>query len=272
MKTAENLLERAAILVGNPGTNISSSTDLACESWHKDYEEFKKQSSFPSPQVLDIYEKHKKKLDALKENRANSDQLKWTDAEIQEVDRQTELLASVLSDLNKVSDPSPQGTVYAEDIATEFKELRVYLEDIYKQGATGLPKDAGNLWIQFSDKLNAFEKKLIKTLPAKQEKKVKIAGYVEEAAREYAQDLRKKLRGVNLPMPDHVKNLGAIIQQVEKAVIYGASLNSRTALPTVEECVDKAWEIAKEKPEGLLFNSDDQLKQLIAFSQGRKME
>lgn len=31
------LLERAASLVGNPGTNISGSTDLACQQWQKDY-------------------------------------------------------------------------------------------------------------------------------------------------------------------------------------------------------------------------------------------
>lgn len=36
-----NLLERAATLVGNPATNISSSTDLACDSWQKDYLEWK---------------------------------------------------------------------------------------------------------------------------------------------------------------------------------------------------------------------------------------
>jgi hypothetical protein len=35
------LLERAEMLVGNPATNISSSTDLACESWQKDYQEWK---------------------------------------------------------------------------------------------------------------------------------------------------------------------------------------------------------------------------------------
>lgn len=35
------LLERASWLVGNPGTNISGSTDLACENWQKDYEKFK---------------------------------------------------------------------------------------------------------------------------------------------------------------------------------------------------------------------------------------
>ena len=35
------LLERARGLVGNPGTNISSSTDFACEDWQKDYEDWK---------------------------------------------------------------------------------------------------------------------------------------------------------------------------------------------------------------------------------------
>lgn len=31
------LLERARGLVGHPATNISASTDLACENWQKDY-------------------------------------------------------------------------------------------------------------------------------------------------------------------------------------------------------------------------------------------
>ena len=35
------LLERAEKLVGNPATNISSSIDLSCESWQKDYQEWK---------------------------------------------------------------------------------------------------------------------------------------------------------------------------------------------------------------------------------------
>lgn len=38
----KTLLDRAANLVGNPGTNISSSTDIAAENWQKDYEAFKK--------------------------------------------------------------------------------------------------------------------------------------------------------------------------------------------------------------------------------------
>ena len=33
-----NLLERASWLVGNPGTNISGITDIACDKWQKDYE------------------------------------------------------------------------------------------------------------------------------------------------------------------------------------------------------------------------------------------
>ena len=33
------LLERASVLVGNPGTGISASTDIACDEWHKRYSE-----------------------------------------------------------------------------------------------------------------------------------------------------------------------------------------------------------------------------------------
>lgn len=36
-----SLLERAASLVGNPGTNISGSTDMACNEWQKDYERWR---------------------------------------------------------------------------------------------------------------------------------------------------------------------------------------------------------------------------------------
>lgn len=35
------LIEKASWLVGNPGCNISSSTDLACDSWQKEWEQFK---------------------------------------------------------------------------------------------------------------------------------------------------------------------------------------------------------------------------------------
>ena len=36
-----SLLERAASLVGNPGTNISGSTDMACEQWQNDYKRWR---------------------------------------------------------------------------------------------------------------------------------------------------------------------------------------------------------------------------------------
>lgn len=36
-----SLLDRAASLVGNPGTNISGSTDMACDEWQKDYERWR---------------------------------------------------------------------------------------------------------------------------------------------------------------------------------------------------------------------------------------
>ena len=46
-KALYSLLERASGLVGNPGTNISASTDIACESWQKDYEAFVTPQSAP---------------------------------------------------------------------------------------------------------------------------------------------------------------------------------------------------------------------------------
>ena len=34
------LLERASYLIGNPGANISGSTDCACDEWQRDYKSF----------------------------------------------------------------------------------------------------------------------------------------------------------------------------------------------------------------------------------------
>lgn len=42
-KECELLLERASWLVGNPGTGISGSTDVACDNWQKDFETFNKE-------------------------------------------------------------------------------------------------------------------------------------------------------------------------------------------------------------------------------------
>jgi hypothetical protein len=41
LERVRGLLERASWLVGNPATNISSSTDLACENWQRDYQQTK---------------------------------------------------------------------------------------------------------------------------------------------------------------------------------------------------------------------------------------
>ena len=40
MAEALRLLDTASNLVGNPGTNISSSTDFACDSWQEKYKQF----------------------------------------------------------------------------------------------------------------------------------------------------------------------------------------------------------------------------------------
>lgn len=44
-KRLRELLDKASMLVGNPGTNISASTDIACESWQKEYDELKAKQS-----------------------------------------------------------------------------------------------------------------------------------------------------------------------------------------------------------------------------------
>ncbi len=49
--------------------------------------------------VLGIYNDHKNKLNILKGNRSRAEEEKWSDKEIEAVDRQIEILASVLSDL-----------------------------------------------------------------------------------------------------------------------------------------------------------------------------
>jgi len=48
----------------------------------------------------------------------------------------------------------------AADIEQDFKQLNIYLTDIYEHSVRQI-KDAGNLWIQFSDKFNAFQKKIL---------------------------------------------------------------------------------------------------------------
>lgn len=44
-EAAELLLDKASTLVGNPGVNISSSTDIACDNWQDEYEQLKHHSS-----------------------------------------------------------------------------------------------------------------------------------------------------------------------------------------------------------------------------------
>lgn len=51
--------------------------------------------------VNSIYYVHKKKLNVLKENRAKAENDKLSDAEIQSLDDQISVLASILSDLYK---------------------------------------------------------------------------------------------------------------------------------------------------------------------------
>lgn len=51
--TIESLLERASWLVGNPGTNISLLTDVACINWHNDFKKFSLYPDQPSTVATD---------------------------------------------------------------------------------------------------------------------------------------------------------------------------------------------------------------------------
>ena len=53
-------------------------------------------------EIQNIIDKHTEKLNNMKANRAKWEEEKWTDAQIQECDNMIQLLASILSDLNKV--------------------------------------------------------------------------------------------------------------------------------------------------------------------------
>lgn len=51
----------------------------------------------------DVIKTHKDKLNILKSNRAKAERENWTDSEISECDGMIRVLASILSDLNKVA-------------------------------------------------------------------------------------------------------------------------------------------------------------------------
>lgn len=51
--------------------------------------------------IRNIVNKHTLKLNNLKASRAKWEEQKWTDADLQEVDRAIQLLAEILSDLNR---------------------------------------------------------------------------------------------------------------------------------------------------------------------------
>jgi hypothetical protein len=51
-----------------------------------------------------------------------------------------------------------------EEIKQCFKELDIYVDDIYDYYINHKGKDSGNLWVQFSDKFSAFKKQTLAAL------------------------------------------------------------------------------------------------------------
>lgn len=52
--------------------------------------------------ILEVISNHKSKLNVMKQNRANAESEGWSDCEIESYSKMIEVLASILSDLNKI--------------------------------------------------------------------------------------------------------------------------------------------------------------------------
>lgn len=102
-----------------------------------------------------------------------------------------EELQSHVSHFNSIEEiqfarPIPQSSL-KEEIEQNFKELSLYLDDLCLNGHE--VKDAGHLWIAFTDKFNAFKKKILSSLTPKS-----IRDTVNPVADEYFEKMGEKCK------------------------------------------------------------------------------
>lgn len=64
------------------------------------------------------------------------------------------------SDVLKILKQGKVSHISAEEVSQKIKELSTYIDDIYNYYTINKGKDAGNLWIQFSDKFITLQKRL----------------------------------------------------------------------------------------------------------------
>lgn len=64
-----------------------------------------------------------------------------------------------------------------QDLVQDFKELNKYIDNIYDYYIRNNGKDAGHLWIAFSDKFNAFRNKIL-SMPTEESDAVAFAEWI----------------------------------------------------------------------------------------------
>lgn len=107
-----------------------------------------------------------------------------------------------------------------DELVQEFKELNVYLSELCLNGHK--VKDAGNLWIQFSDKFRAFEKKLLQDYSKQSESpvpdKVDAKEYILSSAihyddgKQYPNQLKNISSGICVSGFGHADCIGVLAQ------------------------------------------------------------
>jgi hypothetical protein len=103
---------------------------------------------------------------------------------------------------------------YTAEIEQDCKEFRAYFDYLCTQPQ----KDAGNLWIQLTDKFNAFEKKLLSlSSQSQQQDKVK-----EPTDQEMADDLFRII--YDCLKPHNTGNIGGVPNLQAKLIKYYRSL------------------------------------------------
>lgn len=168
----------------------------------------------------------------------------------------------VIADLNKLPDESLPGSagmreaekeIKTQWIEQEFKELNVYLTDIYYQHVHDV-KDAGHTWIEFTDKFNTFKRKLIdEAAPTSADK-----GLREETLRQVAWKAWKGAANAYRMYPDNKHTFteywGAAKNQFNEFLVEFVP-PARQALSSTG---GEKWVNRKEQrpPEGLDADSD----------------
>ena len=102
-------------------------------------------------EVRNIIDKYTVRLNNMKADRALADEEKWTDAQVQECDNQIRLLASILSDLNKV--------VPKESSDTKNKEVIQLFLDAEEELRNGNDDKCLELKAQFQEELKHLSDK-----------------------------------------------------------------------------------------------------------------